>query len=132
MLKCYVLSILLYGVEAWTLKEVDIKKIESFEMWCYRRISNIPWVDRVTNLEVLRRIGKDKEVVKTVKPKKLQYFGHLLRGQKYQFLQLILNGKICGKRSKGRPRTNWMQNVKQWFGCSSDQFIQGGPKEKLD
>jgi len=42
MLKCYVLSILLYGVEAWTLKEVDIKKIEAFEMKCYRRILNIP------------------------------------------------------------------------------------------
>lgn len=62
MLKCYVLPILLNGVEAWTLKEANIKKIKSFKLWCYRRILNIPWVDRITNLEVLRRIGKDKEV----------------------------------------------------------------------
>ena len=130
MFKCYVLSILLYGVEAWTLMEADLKKIEAFEMWCYRRILNISWVDRVTNVEVLRRIGKDKEVVKTVKTRKLRYFGHMMRGQKYRILQLILEGKICGKRSRGRPRTNWMQNLRQWFGCSDDQMFKAA-REKI-
>jgi hypothetical protein len=57
-------------VEAWTLKEADMKKTEAFDMWYYRRILNIR-VNRVTNLEVLRRIGKNKEVVKTVKARKL-------------------------------------------------------------
>lgn len=104
MLKCYVLSILLYRVDVWTLKEADLKKIETFEMWWYRRILNISWVDHVTNLEVLRRIGKDKKILKTVKIRKLEYFGHMMRGQKYQILQLILEGKLCGERSRGRPR----------------------------
>jgi len=70
---------------------------------------NIPWVDRVTNLEVLRRIGKDKEVVKAVNARKLRYYEYFLRGQKYKILQLILNGKMYRNRSKGRPRTNWIQ-----------------------
>lgn len=56
MLQCYIFSTLLYGMEAWTLKKLDIKKIEAFEMWCYRRVLNIPWTDKVTNLEVLRRL----------------------------------------------------------------------------
>jgi hypothetical protein len=115
MLKCYVFSTLLYGMEAWTLKKADVQKIQAFEMWCFRRILNISWVDKVTNAEVLRRIGKEPEMMKIIKSRKLQYFGHLLRGEKYQLLQLIIQGKICGKRSRGRPRTSWLQNLREWF-----------------
>jgi hypothetical protein len=84
-------------------------------MWCFRRILNISWVDKVTNTKVLRRIGKESEVMKIIKSRKLQYFGCLLRGEKYQVLQLIIQGKICGKRSKGRPRTSWLQNLRELF-----------------
>jgi len=84
-------------------------------MWCFRKISNISWVDKVTNTEVLRIIGKELEMMNTIKCRKLQYFGHMLRGEKYQCLQLIILGKICWKRSKGRPRTSWLQNLREWF-----------------
>ena len=123
MLKCYIFSTLYYGMEAWILKKKDIQKLQSFEMWCYRRILNISWVDKVTNLEVLRRIGKNLEVIKTIKTRKMQYFGHVIRGGKYHLLHLILEGKICGKKGRGRPRTNWLQNLKEWFGCSTSELF---------
>lgn len=124
MLKCYIFSILLYGMEAWTLKEKDMQKIQSFEMWCYRRILSISWVDKVSNQEVLRRMGKDLEIRIIIKARKLQYFGHVMRGEKYELLQLILQGKICGKRGKGRPRMNWMQNLKDWFGYTKSELFK--------
>jgi len=115
MLKCYVFSTLLYGIEDWNLKKADVQQIQAFKMWCFRRIINIFWVDKVTNAEVLRRIGKELEMMKTIKCRKLQYFGHVLRSEKYQLLQLIIQGKIYGKRSRERPRPSWLQNLREWY-----------------
>lgn len=122
MLRCYVFSTLMYGMEAWTMKKADVMKIQAFEMWCYRRILNIPWVDKVTNQEVLRRMDKEQEVMNSIKARKLQFFGHMLRGDKYELLHLILQGKICGKKGRGRPRMSWLQNLKEWFGYNTKLF----------
>ncbi|KAI5753273.1 hypothetical protein M8J77_025408 [Diaphorina citri] len=123
MLRCYVFSTLLYGMEAWTMKKVDVNKINAFEMWCYRRILNIPWVDKVTNKEVLRRMDKERELMNIIKTRKLQYFGHVMRGEKYQLLHRIIQGKICGKKRRGRPRISWLQNLKDWFDYNSKQLF---------
>ena len=58
LLRCYVFSVLFYGVESWTLTEATTKKLESFEMWLYRRILSISWTPHITNVEILRKIGK--------------------------------------------------------------------------
>lgn len=92
-------------------------------MWCYRRILNISWIDKVSNLEVLRRMNKNVEVLKTIKTRKLEYFGHMIRGEKYTLLQLILQGKICGKRGRGRKRTSWLQNLREWYDYNSCQLF---------
>lgn len=124
MLKCYVFSTLLYGAEAWTLKQKNIKNIESFEMWCYRRILKISWMDRVTNEEVICRINNEPEVLLNIKKRKLEYLGHLMRGQKYTFLQNIMQGKIQGRRSIGRRRMSWMRNLREWFGCTTNELFK--------
>jgi len=66
-----VFSVLLYGVESWTLNGAITKKIEAFELWLYRRILKIPWTVRITNAEVLRRMKTDTELVNTIKITKL-------------------------------------------------------------
>lgn len=119
LMRCYVLSVLFYGVEAWTTTEATLKKLEAVEMWIYRRILKIPWTDHITNVEVMQRIGKEKEVVFTVKKRKLEYLGHIMRHDKYRLLQLIVQGKVHGKRGPGRRRHSWMHNLRQWFGLSS-------------
>lgn len=124
MLKCYIFSILLYGVEAWTMKADNIKKIEAFEMWCYRRMLRISWVDKITNQEVLHRMNKDTEITKTIKKRKLEYLGHVLRGDRYKILKLIIQGKIKGKRSIGRRRISWLRNLREWFGCTSAELFR--------
>uniref|UniRef100_A0A8D9AUB6 Uncharacterized protein n=1 Tax=Cacopsylla melanoneura TaxID=428564 RepID=A0A8D9AUB6_9HEMI len=82
LLRCYIFSILLYGVKSWTLTEATQKRIEAFEMWLYRRILRISWVDKITNSEVLSRMGKRKEIMITIKERKLAYLGHIMRNEK--------------------------------------------------
>lgn len=67
LVRCYVFLVLLYGVEAWTLKKANTNKLEAFEMWACRRILKIPWVDKVTNVEVLKRMNKKWEILMTIK-----------------------------------------------------------------
>ena len=67
MVRCYILPVLLYGVEAWTMTEALMRRLDSFKMWIYRRILRISWIEHTTNEEALRRMGKTKEVTFTVK-----------------------------------------------------------------
>ena len=116
MVRCYSLPALLYGVEAWTLTEALIRRLESFEMWIYRRILRIPWIEHKTNEEVLRRMDKIKEVTFTAKRKKMKYLGHIIRNNKYRLFQLILQGKVDGRRGTERRKNSWPQNLRQWLG----------------
>lgn len=79
------LSILYYGMETETMKRSDIGMVEAFEMWLYRRILIISWVEKVTNIEVLRQMRKHKEVILNIKKQKLIYLGQIMRGEKYGY-----------------------------------------------
>lgn len=71
---------------------------------------------------VIRKLGH-LEVFKIIKARKFQYSEHMFRGKKYQLLQLIKQGKICGKRSRGRPKTNWLQYLREWFQYNSKELF---------
>lgn len=116
MLRCYVFPVLLYGAEAWTLSPSLDKRIEAFEMYIYRRMLRISWMQRVTNVEVLKRMNKEQELLKTVKVRKLQYIGHVIRGDRYKMLRLIMDGRIEGKRSVGRRQNSWTKDLRRWYG----------------
>lgn len=75
------------------------KKIAAFEMWPYRRMLRISWTDRVSNVEVLIRMGKEMVVLYEVKHRRLEYFGYIILNGKYYFLQLVMEGKIEDKRA---------------------------------
>ena len=74
----------MYGSEAWSMTVQLMKKLSAFEMWLHRRILRISWTDHITNEEVLWRVGKQQEIAFTVKRRKLEYFGHLMRHNKYR------------------------------------------------
>uniref|UniRef100_A0A8D8VL77 Craniofacial development protein 2 n=2 Tax=Cacopsylla melanoneura TaxID=428564 RepID=A0A8D8VL77_9HEMI len=116
LLRCYIFSILLYGVESWTLTKATAKRLEAFEMWTYRRILKISWMDKVSNVRVLQKLDKEKEIMLTVKSRKLEYLGHIIRNEtKYELLKSILQGKVFGKRGVGRRRISWLKNLRTWF-----------------
>ncbi|KAK9879106.1 hypothetical protein WA026_003946 [Henosepilachna vigintioctopunctata] len=96
-----------------------MNRIEAFEMWTLRRLLKIPWVDRITNEEVLRRAGVERVLLKNIKQRKISYLGHILRGNKYEILRLILVGKIEGRRGPGRKRHSWLCDIKNWCGVKN-------------
>merc|ERR1711963_1213979 len=84
-----------YGSEAWTLSEVLEDKIKATEMWCLRKMSNIQWKDRVTNEEVLRRLGTSRTLLDKIKKRKCRYYGHIKR--KNNILTTAVEGRVEGR-----------------------------------
>ena len=84
-----------------------------FLMFSLRTGPTISRTDRVSNVEVLNRMGKEMEVLYEVKRRRLEYFGHIIRNGKYRLLQLVVEGKIEGKRRPGQRNTSWLKNLKE-------------------
>lgn len=97
----------------------ELNIIEAFEMWIYRRLLRIPWTAKITNEEVLKRVDEDRELLRTIKRRKTAYLGHVMRNKKYQLLQLIIEGKIEGRRGMGRKKMSWLRNIRHWSGINS-------------
>ena len=118
--KCYVWSIALYGSETWTLRAVDQKHLESFEMWCWRRIEKISWTDHVRNEEVLLRVKKQRNILHEIRKRKANWIGHILR--RNCLLQRVIERRdergieVTGRR--GRRRRKLLDDLKERRGCS--------------
>ena len=87
------------------------KKVNAFEMWCYRRLLKISWRDKITNEEVLRRVHAQVHFVRDMRKRKLEYANHVLRGSSGESHLFLLEGKISGKRARGTPRRTWMNRL---------------------
>jgi hypothetical protein len=94
LVKRYIWSIALYGAENWTLREVDQKLLESFEMWCCRRMEKISWTDHMRNEEVLLRVKEQRNILHEISKRKGNWIGHILR--RNTLLQRVTEGKIKG------------------------------------
>ena len=110
--RCFVWSSFLYACETWTLTKAMEKKIEAMEMWMYRRMNRISWKEKKTNIEVLKSVGiKQTELLLTIKRRKLAYYGHIRRHDSVH--KRILEGKVNGKRGRGRRRQSWLANIEE-------------------
>ena len=116
-LKMYVWSVALYGSETWTLLKGDMSRLEAFEMWCFRRMLRISYIERVTNDEVLRRIGEQRAILKTIKRRRDKLIGHTLRHE--SILQHILESGIGKKTQKGRPPQDYCRQIIEDVACGS-------------
>ncbi|KAI5717477.1 hypothetical protein M8J77_006922 [Diaphorina citri] len=100
-------------------------------MWLYRRIQRISWTEHIENEEVLRRMKKPRELMNMIKIRKLQYLGNIMRNEtKYSLLQLIIQGKIDGRRGPGRRRISWLHNLRKWTGKTSAELFRIGSCEQ--
>lgn len=109
LMKCYVWSTLLYGSETWTMKKDMKKRLEAMEMWILRRMMRIPWTARITNEEVMRRAGVQRELMKEIRKRQLHFLGHALRAEGLE--RECLLGKIEGTRARGRQRIKFMDAI---------------------
>ena len=85
-LKTYIWSTMLYGAEAWTLTKILKDKLRAAEMWFYRRMLRITWVDRITNIEVLTRLNCTQSIITTIRKRQLNFLGHVLREKKMNII----------------------------------------------
>jgi hypothetical protein len=92
----------LYGAEAWTIRAVDQKHVESFEMWCWRRMEKISWTDHLRNEEVLLRVSEQRNILHEIRKRKANWIGHILR--KNCLLKEVIEGKIKGQIEVTRRR----------------------------
>jgi hypothetical protein len=111
LMKCYIWSIALYGAETWTLRKLDQKYLESFEMWCWRRKEKISWTDRVNNEAVLHRVKEERNILDTIRRRKASWIGHILR--RNCLLKHIIQGKIRGTRRRGRRRKQLLDDLEE-------------------
>ena len=95
LVKCYIWSIALYGAATWTLRAVNQKHLESFEIWCWRRMKNISWTDDMRNEEVLLRVKEQRNILHEISKRKANWIGHILR--RNCLLQRVIEGKIKGE-----------------------------------
>jgi hypothetical protein len=118
LVHCYSWSITLHGAETRTLRKIDQKYLESFEMWCRRRTEKISWTDRVRNEEVLHRVKEERNILHTIKRRKANWIGHILR--RNCLLRHIIERKIEGRiEVTGRRRRRHRQlldNLKETRG----------------
>ena len=126
LLRSLTISIFLYACETWTVtKEMD-KRIQALEMKCFRRILGITYKDRVTNEEVKRRIkaaiGPYQDLRTIVIQRKLRWLGHVVRSS--GLTKTCLQGTVKGGRKRGRQKTRWEDNIKEWTGLSWNNIIQ--------
>ena len=115
LLKSYIWSIALYGCETWTIGKQEKKRIDSFEMWCYRRMLKVKWTDHVRNEVVLERIGEEMGLWKILTRRRDRLVGHILRHP--GLVNTALEGKIECKNCRGRSRLDYVRQIIKDVGC---------------
>ena len=105
-----VFPIVMYGCESWTVKEAEHRRIDPFELWCWRRLLRVPWTARRSNQSILKETSPGCSLEGLMLRLKLQYFGHLMRRVDSLEKTLML-GKFEGRRKWGRQRMRWLDGI---------------------
>ena len=112
--KAMVFPVVMYGCESWTVKKAERRKIDAFELWCWRRLLRVPWTARRSYQFILKEISPGCSLEGLMLKLKLQYFGHLIWGVDSLEKTLMLGG-IGGRRRRGRERMDgWMASPTRW------------------
>ena len=110
LVKAMVFPVVMYGCESWTVKEAECRRIDAFELQCWRRLLRVPQIARRSNQSILKDINPGIILEGMVLKLKLQYFGHLMRRVDSLEKTLML-GEIGGRRRRGRPRMRWLDGI---------------------
>ena len=105
-----VFPVVMYGCESWTVKRAECRRVDTFELWCWRRLLRVPWTARRSNQSILKEISPGVSSEGMMLKLKLQYFGHLMRRDDSLGKTLTLGG-IGGRRRRGRQRMRWLDGI---------------------
>ena len=105
-----VFPIVMYGCEIWTVKKAERRRIDAFELWCWRRFLRVPWTARRANPSILKEISLGYSMEGLMLKLKLQYFGHLMQ-RADSFEMTLMLGKIEGRKRRGRQMMRWLDGI---------------------
>ena len=105
-----VFPVVVYGCESWTVKKAEDRRIDAFELWCWRRLLRVPWTAKRSNQSILKEISPGISLEGMMLKLKLQYFGHLMRRVDSLEKTLMLRG-IGSRRRRGRQRMRWLDGI---------------------
>ena len=110
LVRTMVFPVVLYGCESWTVKKAERRRIDAFELWCWRRLLRVPWTSRRSNQSILKEVSPGISLEGMMLELKLQYFGQLMRRVDSLVKTLMLGG-IGGRRRRGRWRMRWLDGI---------------------
>ena len=108
--KAMVFPVVMYGCESWTVKKAERRRVDAFELWCWRRLLRVPWTARKSNQSILKEISPGFSLEGLMLKLKLQYFGRLMQRADSLEKTLMLGG-IGGRRRRGRQRMRWLDGI---------------------
>ena len=107
LVKAMSFPVVMYGCESWTVKKADHRRIDAFEVWCWRKLLRVPWTTGRSNQAILKEISPEYSLERLMLKLKLQYFGHLMQRTNSLEKTLML-GKIEGRKRRGQQRMRWL------------------------
>ena len=110
LVKAMFFPVVMYGFESWTIKKDEHQRTDAFELWCWRRLLEIPWTARRSNQSILKKISPEYSLEGLMLKLKLQYFGHLMQ-RTDSFEKTLMLGKFEGWRRRGRQRMRWLDGI---------------------
>ena len=110
LVKAMVFPVVMYGCESWTIMKAERRRIDAFELWCWRKLLRVLWTAGRSNLSILKGISPECSLEGLMLKLKLQYFGHLMRRAE-SFEKTLMLGKIEGRRRRGQQRMRWLDGI---------------------
>ena len=110
LVKAMVFPVVMYGCESWTVKKAECRRIDAFELWCWRRLLRVPWTAGKSNQSILKEISLGCSLEGLMLKLKLQYFVHLM-GRADSLEKTLMLGRIRGRRRRGRQRMRWLDGI---------------------
>ena len=110
LVKAMVFPVVMYGCESWTIKKAEHRRIDAFQLWCWRGLFRVPWTARRSNQSILKEISHEYSLEGLMLKLKRQYFDLLMRGTD-SFEKTLMLGKIEGRRRRGQQRMRWLDGI---------------------
>ena len=121
LVKAMVFPVVMYGCESWTVKKAELRRIDAFELWCWKRLLRVPWTARRSNQSILREISPGCSLEGLMLKLKVQYFGPLM-GRVDSLEKTLMLGGIGGRGRRGRPRMRWLHGITDLMNMSLSEL----------